>query len=490
MNLRSGSAPIPAARPIVVHVRSLTTPLRLAIVLLLALGIAFFYATYKAIDSIVAEQSRVQQQAVSPVFKLVRDELLRPLYIAETFASSIDFTTTIDSSTFDEAALLRRLQKMEQDLGLKFFVASEKTRRQYFSNGTTLDLVEGEVAWYFEAKADDRDLMADLGQVGDVHLYFDVRMLGPDGEFLGYVGVGKRVQRFLDTFDRYKSNYNHEFLFVNNKNEIILTSLPDLVVTDAYIPTLDSTSWFRYADSSRRSNDSEIVQLDDEDFLVSEFAIEELGWRLLLLVPLDARQAQITQSFVTNALAAVLIVTLLASTLLFLVLLYKHRIERKTEIDSLTGLPNRSYLQRRFAQLRQSGADVCAIVIDLDHFKQVNDSHGHDAGDRVLAAAADALKQDLREDDTVCRWGGEEFVMLVPATSIEMGSAIAERARRNLEALVVNTPDASLSVTASFGVAFGVAREESLADLLAKADKVLYEAKQTGRNQVVLYLAA
>ena len=137
-----------------------------------------------------------------------------------------------------------------------------------------------------------------------------------------------------------------------------------------------------------------------------------------------------------------------------------------------------------------SEANVCAIVIDLDHFKQINDSHGHDAGDRVLAAAANALIQDLRENDTVCRWGGEEFVMLVPAKSIEMGKAIAERARRNLEALRISATDATLSVTASFGVAFGIARNESLAELLAKADKVLYEAKQKGRNQVKLYLAA
>ena len=75
----------------------------------------------------------------------------------------------------------------------------------------------------------------------------------------------------------------------------MLSSLPDLVVTDAYIPTLDSTNLFRSGDSSQQSNDSEIVQLDNEDFLVSEFGIEEFGWRLLLLAPLEARQAQMTK---------------------------------------------------------------------------------------------------------------------------------------------------------------------------------------------------
>ncbi|MEO1201098.1 MAG: sensor domain-containing diguanylate cyclase [Pseudomonadota bacterium] len=457
---------------------------RFAILLVLALGVASFYATYMAIGNIVAEQSRVQQQAVSPVFKLVRDELLRPLYIAETFASSVEFTTAVDSEDLDESALLARLGKMQRDLGLVFFVASERSRKQYLSDGTTLDLVEGDVAWYFEAKNSGKDIMADLGQVGDVHLFFDVKMYGPNGEFLGFVGVGKPVQRFLDSFNAYKASHNYDFLFVNERNEIILSSLPELVVTDAYIPTLESTAWFPDIGTSQRSYDSEIVDVEDEDFLISEFGIEELGWRLLLLVPLEARQAQVTSTFLSNSLATALIVLLLAGAFLFLLILYKQSIERKTELDALTGLPNRKYVQRRFEELRRAGVELCAIIVDLDHFKSINDTHGHDAGDRVLKAAADTFQQQLREEDIVGRWGGEEFVMIVPASSIERGATVAERARKDLEDRTVETREASLSVTASFGVAFGSAKEESLDSLLARADEMLYSAKQRGRNLV------
>ncbi len=116
---------------------------RLTITVFLCLGLAVFVAGYNAIGNIVAEQSRLQQQALSPVYKLVRDELLRPLYIAETFATSVDFTTVMGDDDIDEIALLARLKKMEEDLGLVFFVASEKKRRQYFSNGRTIELIEG-----------------------------------------------------------------------------------------------------------------------------------------------------------------------------------------------------------------------------------------------------------------------------------------------------------------------------------------------------------
>ena len=463
---------------------------RLAIVLILSLGGAFFYATYNAIDKIVAEQSRLQQEAVSPVYELVRDELLRPLYIAETFASTVEFTATMDSPDFDEANLLRHLQRMEQDLGLKFFVASERTRRQYFSDGTTLDLVEGEVAWYFEAQEQDKDFMADLGQVGDVHLFFDVKMYGSQREFLGYVGVGMHLQQFIDTFDRYKARYGYDFLFVNDQNEIILTSLPELVVTDAHIPKLESLEWFDHGDSSQGGHDSEIVQVDDEDFLISEYGIQELGWRLLLLIPLEARQAQTTRSFVISAVTAVVSVLLLALTVFYLMLLYKQNLEKKTEVDLLTGLPNRAFIQRYYDQIQRDDGSLCAIIIDLDRFKKINDTYGHEAGDRVLKAAATVFKDVLRDKDVVGRWGGEEFVMLLPATSVDTGVRIAERARRKLENLKIELRDADVSITASFGVAFSPARNETLADLLARADKVLYEAKEMGRNQVMLYREA
>ncbi len=458
----------------------------LVIVLMLSLGGAFFYATYNAIDNIVAEQSRVQQETVSPVYELVRDELLRPLYIAETFASSVDFMMSMDSVDFDEEFLLRRLQDMEQDLGLKFFVAGERTRKQYFSDGSTLDLVEGEVAWYFEGMALEKDIIADLGQVGDVHLYFDVKIYSSDREFLGYVGVGKPIRQFVDTFNRHKAQYGYDFLFVNDRNEIILTSLPELVVTDAYIPTLESLEWFGHGNASRGSHDSEVIQVDDEDFLISEFGIEQLGWRLLLLTPLEARQAQTMQAFMISAATSMGSVSLLAVAILSLMLLYKKHLERRTEVDLLTDLPNRNFVERRYTELQRDGGTLCVIIIDLDHFKTINDTYGHEAGDRVLKAAATIFSGVLRDEDTVGRWGGEEFVMLLPTKSVETGKAIAERARRRLENLTIELRESSVSITASFGVAFGPVRDESLADLLARADKVLYEAKEMGRNQVKL----
>ncbi|MEM1262863.1 MAG: sensor domain-containing diguanylate cyclase [Pseudomonadota bacterium] len=472
---------------------SLPLSRRIVFALVLALGGAFLFATYSTIDRIVAEQSQEQQLAVSPVFELVADELLRPLYIAETFASSVDFTTSLDSADLDENALIQRLQEMEAELGLTFFVASERTGKQYLSDGRALDLVADDVRWYFEAKERDKDVMADLGQVGNVHLFFDVAVYSRSREFLGYVGVGKPIQRFIDTFDSYKARYGYDFLFVNERGNIMLSSLPELVVTGAHIPNLASLGWFEHGDETHSvedAHDGEIIQIDSQDTLISEFGIKDLGWRLLLLTPLEARQAQTTRSLIVSGVSAVISVLLLAAATFYLMHLYKRSLETKAAVDDLTGLPNRTFVQRCYELLQRDDESLCAIIVDLDHFKLINDTYGHDAGDRVLEAAACVFKDALRDKDTIGRWGGEEFVMLVPSTSIDTGMFIAERARKKLESLEIELREATVSITASFGVAFTNAANESLADLLARADKVLYEAKDMGRNKVRLYREA
>ena len=467
-------------------VRFLKTYQRLVLLLVFVLAAVIISAAYIAINNIVAEQSRIQQQAISPVYNLVNEQLLKPLYIAQSYGQSVDFNNLMDTPDIDQQALIEQLKRMEEKFQLVFFVASEKARKQYFSDGRTLDLVEGEVYWYFEAQALNKDLIADLGQVGDVHLYFDVKIYNKDNENLGFVGVGKRIQEFLDSFEEYKKQYGYDFLFVNDRNEIILSSLPELVVTDEYIPTLETLDWYQLSQQKQQQLDNLLIEVDEESFLISEFAIEELDWRLLLLVPLQARQAQITSSFVANSVLAVSVVLLVFIAGFYLMMRYKQHLEKRIEIDELSGLPNRSYLQRRFNQIRREDSELCIVIVDLDHFKEINDTYGHNAGDIVLQKAAQCLSKELRQQDIVGRWGGEEFVMLIPSSTQEIGEAIAQRAKDGIEKMTFEFNGQSVSVTASFGVVFG-SSTLAFSKLLANADLALYEAKRNGRNRVEVF---
>ena len=153
--------------------------------------------------------------------------------------------------------------------------------------------------------------------------------------------------------------------------------------------------------------------------------------------------------------------------------------------DPLTGLYNRRYMEdslQRFVRLAErENREVSVVMVDLDHFKKLNDEHGHAFGDQVLRDSAHALVSSLRETDIVCRYGGEELVVILPDCNIERAADKAELLRQRIEALR-ETHKAEIS--ASFGVASIPHTSGGVGDLLAAADAALYKAKQGGRNQV------
>jgi two-component system cell cycle response regulator len=153
--------------------------------------------------------------------------------------------------------------------------------------------------------------------------------------------------------------------------------------------------------------------------------------------------------------------------------------------DPLTGIGNRRRLEQALvveaSRAERTGGHLCAVMADLDRFKRVNDTYGHDAGDKVLAGFGDVLRRRTRETDIAARFGGEEFVVLMPATDLQDAIAIADRVRAAVAELRFESmPE---PITASFGVAERAAGEPGDA-LLRRADAALYEAKRLGRNRV------
>lgn len=171
----------------------------------------------------------------------------------------------------------------------------------------------------------------------------------------------------------------------------------------------------------------------------------------------------------------------------------RQRVDRGLElsvIDQLTGLYNRRYMTSQLHQWMQRALvgknPLSVIALDIDHFKQVNDKYGHNAGDDVLRQLAERLRANVRPMDIVCRPGGEEFIVIQPETPGDRASAAAERIRRAVAGEPFDVgADGSLDVTLSAGVAILSGPDDTPADLLERADRALYQAKESGRNRVV-----
>ena len=159
--------------------------------------------------------------------------------------------------------------------------------------------------------------------------------------------------------------------------------------------------------------------------------------------------------------------------------------------DALTGLFNRRYMESHVATLVEQAAarskPLTVMVLDIDYFKSINDTHGHDAGDDVLRDFALRIKRSIRGIDLACRYGGEEFVLVMPETDMAVAAMVAERLRRRIaaEPFSIQKGAKSVPVTISIGIAGLRDKDDTAASVLKRADQALYRAKRDGRNRVV-----
>lgn len=167
------------------------------------------------------------------------------------------------------------------------------------------------------------------------------------------------------------------------------------------------------------------------------------------------------------------------------------KLQELATTDSLTELYNRRHFfelaEREFIKTQRYQHDLAAMMLDLDHFKQVNDQYGHLVGDYVLQEVARRLRECIRETDILGRYGGEEFVVLLPETSLSDGQETAERLCQTVSAKQIATGEHTLSITISVGIANLEEDDITIDTLIDRADQALFTAKQTGRNQVVVW---
>lgn len=206
-------------------------------------------------------------------------------------------------------------------------------------------------------------------------------------------------------------------------------------------------------------------------------------------VPELVSYAFLTANGVINSAAAALMVSALMAYYYHMVVQASRQLEEMAYLDPLTGLMTR----RRFedlaitlrAEVSPMRPDSAVVLADIDHFKKINDTFGHDAGDETLRQVGALFNGDLRGNDIACRWGGEEFLLLLPGTTTQEAVRVAERLRSAFEHYKVTPPVDGIQITMTFGVA-SLPGGSDLNDAILRADRALYEGKASGRNRVCL----
>lgn len=272
---------------------------------------------------------------------------------------------------------------------------------------------------------------------------------------------------------------------------LILETSPQLILTDWQMPEIDGIALCKSLRQTKAGQQMYIIMLtanEDEDHLVLALSSGADDYMVKPVRPktLEARiraaqrvirlqeEIQRDKEEIQQYTAELAIMN--------------RKLEQAALTDALTNLPNRRYatdrLKQEWAVSIRSQRPLSCMMIDIDHFKQVNDTYGHDVGDAVLQETAAALKESLRLNDVVCRLGGEEFLVICPDTDVRGAVVCAERLRRLVETNLIKTLGFNRNVTISIGVASRGEEMPHLDAMLRAADQALYAAKQSGRNRV------
>jgi diguanylate cyclase (GGDEF)-like protein len=278
---------------------------------------------------------------------------------------------------------------------------------------------------------------------------------------------------------------------------IALRWSPHIIISDWMMPEMDGLELCRALRSSSQTSNVYVMMLtsnDQSDDLVTALdagaddyipkpinhavlvARLRAAGRVIRLQERTARDREAIRSYAADLAVA------------------NRKLQHMALNDTLTGLPNRRYAMERMAKewerARRTGEPFLCMLLDIDHFKQVNDTWGHDAGDVVLQRTAQAMKACLRASDDICRFGGEEFLCVCPGADISMAQIMGDRLRQAVADNHIETPQFTGHVTVSVGAAPLTPDVESLHDLLKLADEALYAAKDAGRNKVCIVDAA
>lgn len=268
----------------------------------------------------------------------------------------------------------------------------------------------------------------------------------------------------------------------------VAASPPDLILLDVMMPEMDGNEVARrikgnaalpfipiIMQTALDSTDSKVEGLEAgaDDYITKPIDFAELRARLRSMLrikrlqeALEERERQLLEA--------------------------NERLTHMSQTDALTGLDNRRHLNERIDEMFSHATRLCEsfslVMCDLDKFKSVNDTYGHQAGDEVLKQLAVILKDEARAIDHVGRYGGEEFILLLPGTVLDAAVTFAERVRKRIEGHTFTFPGGTLTRTASFGVTgWPHPKIEQCDDLVRTADDALYVAKETGRNKVVRF---
>ena len=455
-----------------------------------------YYVSKRAIvDAIVAQELPLTS---SNIYSEIQKDLVRPVLISSTMAHDTFVREWVIAGEQDPEAMARYLREIKTRYGaFSSFFVSERSGRYYTGDGILKQVspTAPRDAWYYRVRTlqDPYEINVDLDLANQdaMTIFINYRVFDFDGNFLGVTGVGLTVDAVRRLIEDYQQRFQRTLYFVDAEGKIILfgnqsgRTETDLRATEGLRDIIERILRERSGTYQFRAQGSE--------HLLNVSYIPELKWLLFVEKEQDGALAGIRHTLYFN-LAVCLAVTVLVLVLThFALARYQRRLQTMATIDKLTGLLNRQafsiLIDKTIADYRRYPRPISVLMVDVDHFKSINDRYGHAIGDQVLSQVALQFSKDLRAADFAVRWGGEEFLVVLNGCPIDQAAKNAEKLRQSIEQATFKANGQPIPVTISIGVS-QYEGEEFCEAAISRADAALYAAKHGGRNRVCVEAAS
>jgi diguanylate cyclase (GGDEF)-like protein len=430
------------------------------------------------------------------IYSEIQKDLVRPVLIASMMARDTFVLDWLAAGEQDPAQMTRYLQEITNNYGaVTAFFVSEKTRTYYQAKGVLKQIDTNALRdqWYVQTREMDKaykiNVDIDMANADQMTMFINHKVFDYQQQFVGVTGVGLAVDTVVNLIDDYQQRYQRNIYFVSSHGLITLTGTqggPLGAKVGQSIQHIEGLQNLLKELPALKDGNFEYLQNGNSHYINVRF-IAELDAYLFV----DENEGQALSS-IRNTLYLNLLISLLVSlVVLSLVNLsmrrYQRRISALATTDVLTALPNRRgfdlLASQALHEAKRNNSPLNALLIDIDHFKNLNDTYGHLAGDEVLRGFARSLSNSVRQSDIICRWGGEEFIILFKDTDSSKAQQLAEKIRAQAELNHYPFAGVNLRATISLGLT-ELQPDDSLDNLIGRADRALYRAKESGRNRL------
>jgi diguanylate cyclase (GGDEF)-like protein len=426
----------------------------------------------------------------SNIYFDIQKDLVRPVLIASTMAHDTFLRDWLlnGENNVDEITHYLKVTR-EQQGAFSSFLVSDRTAIYYTGDGFLKHVspTEPRDAWYYRVRDMKEDyeinVDPDLANHDAMTIFINHRVLDFAGNYIGATGIGLTVEAVHRLIGEYQQRYQRSIYFIDSQGKPVTFGSPGLVPDLRAMPGLGPLIDRILSEK----NGSYQYEVEGDNHILRVNYVPELKWLLFVDQSEAVALAGIRQTLYIN-LAISLAVTFIVVFLTRLALVREQRnLEEMASTDKVTGLLNRHaftiLIGKLMAENRREPRPISMLLADIDHFKDINDRHGHAVGDAVLAGVARLLLEALREADIAVRWGGEEFLLVLKGCDLAEAQRIAEILRRRVAAAPVMAEGLRIAVTISIGVT-EYDDGEPADRTVSRADAAMYQAKREGRNRV------